>query len=139
MSWVPITELQDWYIESKIRGNYSFAEDIYQCTNSSQSVLNFEEVKKRSPIYFDLNSNTFPNSKLYIYAGIHDGFTGPVPITHSINIYNEILKKDDANKELMVQKENVKYMLANKSSTSLNNEEIGGRKIFFKGNIKIYL
>ena len=135
LSWVPITELQDWYVESKIRGK-SFAEDIYKCTNSSQNVLNFEEVKKRSPVYFDLNSNTFPDSKLYIYAGIHDGFTGSVPITHSINIYNEILKKDDANRELMVQEENIKYMLANKSSSSLNYRKIEGRKIFYQREYK---
>ena len=135
LSWVPITELQDWYIESKVRGN-SFADDIYKCTNSSQNVLNFEEVKKRSPMYFDLNSNTFPSSILNIYAGIHDGFRGGVPITHSINMYNEILKKDNANRELMVQKEDIKYMLANKSSVSLNYGEIEGRKIFYHRKYK---
>src|SRR5690606_31810179 len=30
-------------------------------------------------------------AKLYIYAGIHDGRKGRVPITHSLRIYNRLL------------------------------------------------
>ena len=36
-------------------------------------------------------ANKLKTSHLQIYAGIHDGYTGSVPISHSINFYNKLL------------------------------------------------
>lgn len=98
ISFAAITNLEDWYYEMKKRGA-TYASDIMNCT-SSKKVLNMEEIEKRSPVYFSINKDTFNNSKLYLLHGIHDGFTGSVPITHSIDMYNVIVIKDGEEKEV---------------------------------------
>ena len=31
-----------------------------------------------------------PNTPVFIFAGIHDGFSGSVPITHSVRLFNRL-------------------------------------------------
>ena len=31
-----------------------------------------------------------PDTPVYIFAGIHDGFTGSVPMTHSVRLFNRL-------------------------------------------------
>jgi hypothetical protein len=89
-AWASITDLIAWYNESKIRSN-NYAGNILDCTGS-ENVLNIENARKRSPVYWDTPVEKLKSSKLFIYAGIYDGIQGSVPITHSINFYNKLLK-----------------------------------------------
>lgn len=88
-AWASITDLAAWYHESTILKN-KYARDILDCTGSKDE-LNIENAKKRSPLYMKTPLEKVKNTTLFIFAGIHDGIQGSVPITHSINFYNKLL------------------------------------------------
>lgn len=92
-AWVPITNLVDWYYESLGRGN-KYADHIWQATRSDKS-LDLMEAKMRSSFFMETPIQQRTNSTLHIYAGVHDGYTGSVPITQSINFYNKLIKDID--------------------------------------------
>lgn len=87
-AWVPISSLTHWYSES-LAAKRSYADDIVACTGSGKG-LNLREMENRSPI----NWLTKPRSgvTLRLYAGVTDGHTGSVPITHSIDYFNRFVK-----------------------------------------------
>jgi lysophospholipase L1-like esterase/dienelactone hydrolase len=88
-AWAPISDLESWYWES-IGRKQKYAADILKAT-SKDSVFNAEEARLRSPLLQQFPKELRKNAKLYIYEGIHDGYTGSVPITHSINMYNRLV------------------------------------------------
>lgn len=88
-AWVPISNLSDWYWECTSR-KLKYTKDIEQAT-SSNGQFNSAESDKRSPILMSV-PQVRKNSSLHIYAGIHDGYSGSVPITQSINFYNKIAR-----------------------------------------------
>ena len=87
-AWVPISNLSDWYWESKGR-NSKYAADIEQI-GMKNGVMNWQEINSRSPAKMPFPAEKRKNASLNIYAGVHDGYTGSVPITHSIFFYNKI-------------------------------------------------
>ncbi|NND08031.1 MAG: prolyl oligopeptidase family serine peptidase [Saprospiraceae bacterium] len=95
-AWVPISNLVDWYYESVGREN-KYANDIAQVTNpegvkEGTFVLNVSEAKSRSPYYMQTPILEREGSQLSIYAGIHDGYEGSVPITQSLKFYNKVVR-----------------------------------------------
>ena len=86
-AWAPISDLVSWYWESKGR-NSKYANDIEQVA-MTDGIMNWAELFKRSPINLSIPAQR-KTATLNIYAGIHDGYTGSVPITHSILFYNKI-------------------------------------------------
>jgi hypothetical protein len=89
-AWASISDLIAWYNECRIKKS-SYAENIWECTESKNGELNEKVAKQKSPIYWITPINKLSNSAIYIYAGINDGVKGSVPITHSINFYNKLL------------------------------------------------
>ena len=96
-AWNPITNLVDWYYESLGR-RLKYADDILLATSSDEK-LNTEEAMRRSPIFLTYPGKIRDESMLFIYHGIHDGYEGQVPITHSLNFYNELVKNIDPNEK----------------------------------------
>ena len=91
-AWVPITDLIAWHHQSTIRKN-KYAKDILDCIGKGiKGGLDEEEAKKRSPIFLPTPLSRVSQTKLFIYTGIYDGIQGSVPITHSINFYNKLLR-----------------------------------------------
>jgi Lysophospholipase L1 and related esterases len=88
-AWAPISDLEAWYWESVGR-KQKYAEDILHSVSDS-SVFNKYEALRRSPLMQDYPKELRKNAKLFIYEGIHDGYTGSVPVTHSINMYNRLV------------------------------------------------
>ncbi|HJS00381.1 MAG TPA: GDSL-type esterase/lipase family protein, partial [Flavobacterium sp.] len=88
-AWAPISDLEAWYWESTGR-KQKYATDIFKAT-STDTIFNAEEARLRSPLLQQFPKNLRKNAKLYIYEGVHDGYTGSVPITHSINMYNRLV------------------------------------------------
>jgi dienelactone hydrolase len=86
IAWVPISDLSAWYHQLP-NDNTGYARDILTCTSSGDTLDN-NVARSRSPLYWDLPEK--PNGRLEIYAGIHDGHTGSVPISHSILFYNRM-------------------------------------------------
>lgn len=87
-AWAPISNLSDWYWESKGR-NAKYATDVEHVAMKNGK-MDWNELDKRSPIKLLVPEEKRKNSVLNIYEGVHDGYTGSVPITHSILFYNKI-------------------------------------------------
>ncbi len=113
-AWVPISDLVDWYWACDSRG-LKYAGDILQSTGSRDSVLDTEEAKRRSPYFMDTPVSQRKNSTLNIYCGIHDGYSGSVPITQSINFYNKLVRDMKGNKAALVPREDALYMLSQRT------------------------
>lgn len=86
-AWASISDLDSWYWESKGRAA-KYATDIEQVVMLN-GILNRVELLKRSPLYLSVPTQR-KGAQLNIYAGIHDGYTGSVPITHSLLFYNRL-------------------------------------------------
>jgi predicted peptidase len=97
-AWSSISDLATWHEESLERKN-KYADEIIKCTNAN-GVLDDQKARERSPLFWETPIKKRRNSALQIYAGIHDGYTGSVPISQSIHFYNKLLidtgETDDA-------------------------------------------
>ncbi len=99
-AWVPISNLVDWYYESVGRNN-KYAYHMALATTGidfdmADYYLNEEEAMARSPYFMQTPTEERKQSKLYIYAGIHDGYTGSVPITQSLKFFNKLVHDYDS-------------------------------------------
>jgi len=139
-AWASISDLIAWYNQSKIRGN-GYDKNILDCT-LSEDKLNTEVAKQKSPIYWNTPTEKLKNSKLYIHAGIYDGIQGSVPITHSINFYNKLLKDLSVSDSSKYVSDNEKLKLLEFRKPLGNLGSIGGRKICLKkeyGNLSLVI
>lgn len=99
-AWVPISNLVNWYYESVGRKN-KYARDIVLSTNVVSGKyedisINEIEAKERSPFFMKTPVKKRSESKLFIYAGIHDGYQGSVPITQSLHFFNKVINDYDS-------------------------------------------
>lgn len=88
-AWAPISDIEAWYWESVGR-NQKYAKDILNALGQDNT-FDREEALMRSPLLHAYPRGQRKGAKLYIYEGIHDGYKGSVPITHSINMYNRLV------------------------------------------------
>ena len=134
-AWVPISDLEAWYYESVGRNN-KYATDIMKLTRSEE-ILDAIEAKKRSPMYMHIPENLASRGKLSIYTGIHDGYSGSVPITHSINFYNRMVRVLGGNETVSVPQHDIISMLAKRSFPDNGKTSfIGDRKIHYQRQFK---
>lgn len=115
-SWVGISDLKAWYYETKGR-NLPYAQDILACTGDT-TTLNIKEVEERSPFYC---RNPDRKSDLFLYAGIHDGYTGSVPVTQSIKFFNRLVSDYKDAKPVNLVSESTQVELLTKRSMPGNN------------------
>ena len=134
-SWVPITDLAQWYKEGLIRKS-EFTADILKCTSSNKGFLNLHVAKERSPMFWQTPRELRKDTKLYIYTGIHDGITGSVPITHSIGFYNKIIADFAASDSIHFVSEKEKFLLLAKRNPLGNYGKISDRKIIVRKEYK---
>lgn len=119
--WVPITNLADWYAETKKASQHYYKDVAASCGGSpGTSEAVDEEYRKRSPITYLYVKSALP--PLDINAGIHDGHTGSVPISHSLKAFNAIAapedRVDDGDIQYMVAKRAIPEDLKNPSMMS---------------------
>ena len=88
LAWVPISDLEAWYWQSRSRG-LPYATDVLECTSSGNK-LDIAEARRRSPMHWPPPSGSLPC--LEIYAGVEDGYTGSVPVSHSIGFFNKMVR-----------------------------------------------
>ena len=143
-SWVPISDLESWYAQSLGRKN-KYAGDILLVTSSKDSILKVSEARERSPFYMVTPANKLDYAHLKIYAGIHDGYTGSVPITQSLKMYNKILRDVGASEPThFVPYEDILYMLETRLSPEPETDwgYLYDRKIHYKksyGNVQLVI
>ncbi|HAK77013.1 MAG TPA: peptidase [Runella sp.] len=107
-AWASISDLAAWYGESVERKN-RYGPEIVKCTGAGD-IFDEQKAKERSPLYWKTPIKKRKKSSLYIYAGVHDGYTGSVPISHSINFYNKLVTD-------FKEKDKTRYVLAKDAAT----------------------
>ena len=136
-AWASISNIEKWFYESKGRNN-KYAKDIAQATtgktfSGNNYYMDAKEAEKRSPMFMQTPVKKRANSKLYIYEGIHDGYTGSVPITQSLNIYNKIVSDFNSTaKEDLVPTEDILEMLASQYFVAPQKGTIGNRIVHYQ-------
>lgn len=90
-AFVPISDLERWYYESLGR-RQKYYRELLAVTRSPDS-LRFDgaEARRRSPLFLKTPVARRRDTRLLIAAGVHDGYTGSVPVTHSIAMFNKLV------------------------------------------------
>jgi Prolyl oligopeptidase family len=137
-AWVPISDLEKWYLESTERKN-KYASEIIKCTNETES-FDVIKARERSPIYWTTPISKRKNSILQIFAGIHDGYNGPVPISHSINFYNKLLIDNGiSDSSTYVSKKDLLQMINHQTFATTTHMTIGDRPILYQKKTKLII
>lgn len=105
-AWVPISDLGVWHAENVVskRGYAKMMEQV--CGGPPGRPETDAQYKARSPLFL------LPAAKglaLDINAGIHDGHTGSVPISHSLRAFN-VLAEANGCKAKQVSDEDIAFM-----------------------------
>lgn len=87
-AWVPLSDLGSWHKESMARG-LKYAKDLEQVATVNGQ-FKVEELDYRSPLQLNCNSDLLKHRELHLYTGIHDGYSGSVPVSHSLLFYNKM-------------------------------------------------
>tara|TARA_S200000501_G_scaffold374616_1_gene424593 strand:+ start:663 stop:1631 length:969 start_codon:yes stop_codon:yes gene_type:complete len=89
-SWVPITDCAAWHREC-VKSGRKYYNDLEKSCGGKPSVSPAveEEYKRRSPLTWLGEASKVP---IDINAGITDGHTGSVPISHSLRAFNLLAK-----------------------------------------------
>ena len=131
-AWASISDLEAWYAQSVERKN-KYAAEIVQCIGAI-GAFDAEKARARSPLFWETPVGKRKNSLLQIYVGVHDGYTGSVPISQSINFYNKLLKDyKEKDQTRYVSAEDMELMLKTRSFPAQNPvEKLGDRAILYK-------
>jgi len=131
-AWAAISDIHQWYYETKARG-LKYAKHIALATTGDSLHVNVEEAKSRSPRFMHTPVANRQNSKLFIYTGVHDGYKGSVPITHSLDIYNKVVQ-DFAPSEAvsLVPQTVIKRLITTRDLPNAHFGKIGNRKIHYR-------
>jgi poly(3-hydroxybutyrate) depolymerase len=135
-AWCGISDLSAWYWQSLERKN-KYAGDIIRCTDAGDT-FNEQKAKDRSPLFWHTPTKQRKKSVLQIYAGIHDGYSGSVPISQSIHFYNKLLRDyKEKNTSNYVSPADLETMLKNQSFSSTDTRsKIGDRVIHYQKSSK---
>ena len=134
-AWVPISDLAAWYYQSLGRKN-KYAGHILTATGSIDSVLNVEEARNRSPLFMVAPTDKRKGSRLTIYAGIHDGYEGSVPVSQSLNFYNKVIKDNGASDDQLISENEILKLVSMRMYPTLTDKKIGDRNVIYERNFK---
>jgi len=124
-SWVGISDVEAWYYESRGRGQ-KYADDILKCVGDS-AVLNAAEARRRSPLHLPVPKR---NGSLHLYTGIHDGYKGSVPITHTLHFYNKIVAaQNKPEKNALVTQQEILNLVVRQTAERSFAYDLGKRKV----------
>jgi predicted peptidase len=131
-AWASISDLSVWYEQGMERKN-KYPAEIVKCTNETDS-FDTLKAKERSPLFFKTPVKKRKNAALQIFAGIHDGHTGSVPISHSILFYNKVLTDfNEPDKGKYVSEADLEVMIKTQKFESPNIQgKIGNRTVHYK-------
>ncbi len=136
-TWAGISNLVDWYYESKGRQR-EYARHIAMATTGKTfegDEYDFDEKEaiKRSPVFMEVPVEKRKSSRLFIYTGVHDGYTGSVPITHSINFYNKVVADMAPHeKKAIIPDRDIITLLTYRGYPSARKDQIGDRVIRYQ-------
>jgi pimeloyl-ACP methyl ester carboxylesterase len=127
LAWAPIADLAAWHEESTARGNFDFAREIRNCTGSGEHLAR-DAARLRSPLYWSLAAT--PKPRIELYAGINDGYSGTVPISHSIRFFNRLAEVYSVPSRQVSAGETA-TLLSRGVATTAATMQIAGRAVLF--------
>lgn len=140
-AWASISNIEYWYYESVGRKS-KYARDIAEATTGKQFKgdhykFNEAEARKRSPMFMNTPVAQRENSKLFIYTGIHDGYTGSVPITQSLRFFNKVVHDFDPNDhETLISTDEMLRLVERQNTDFLNPAKTHHGDILFRRQYK---
>jgi len=129
-AWVPISDLRAWYVEcTEAKRGYA-GQVVKSCGGPpGHSPEVDEEYKKRSAITYLAAAVGLP---LDINAGIQDGHTGSVPVSHSLLAFNQVAKPEDRLSEEEVRHFTAKAEVPPHLQASVTDPTYGKKKPLFR-------
>lgn len=128
-AWVPISDLREWYWETKGR-HLKYADDLEKVMGKKGG-MDLSGLDQRSPLKIPspVKRNKFP--ALQIYAGVHDGYTGSVPVSHSIRFFNKVARERYPDQSSLPVSDSLTQLLLTRRNAGFvsNPTFLGGRKI----------
>ena len=120
-SWVPIADLAAWHAEN-VASKRTYWILLDKCCGGPPSAATLAEYRARSPLFHLAAAQGLP---IDLNAGIHDGHTGSVPISHTLRAFNVLAaanglpekRLSDDEIALMVSQEKVPATLAAEGET----------------------
>ncbi len=106
-AWVGISDLTAWHIETKKAGrNYSqhIEKAVGGAPGSSKEID--QQLNQRSPLTYLHRAKGLP---IDLNAGIHDGHTGSVPISHTLRAFNHLVKTNGQTNQ-SISEQNIQSM-----------------------------
>jgi poly(3-hydroxybutyrate) depolymerase len=85
-AWVPVTDLLAWHRDNTV-SKRKYDKMLEQVCGGPPGPQNEADYRKRSPVFHLAAAKGLP---LDINAGIHDGHTGSVPVSHSLWAFNVV-------------------------------------------------
>lgn len=132
-AWVPITDLSAWKKQSERRSS-RYAKDVEKCA-SDHGKFSEALAKARSPLFMELpEGKSYPS--LHLYAGVNDGFSGSVPVSHSLLFFNKMAEHYGAGGENLVSANDMAN-LTTLASDGDPDDAIGDRSIHLKRSIPL--
>lgn len=95
-AWVPISDLIKLYYEC-IGRKTKYAKELLISTKSNinKEILDKNEARLRSPLFYKTPKDRMEKSNLYLYAGIYDGHyisdDHPLPVSQTMDFYNKLV------------------------------------------------
>ena len=106
-AWVPISNLTEWHQQTLgKKGKYD--QMLEKCCGGAPGPTTEAEYRARSPIFHLPNAKELP---MDINTGIHDGYTGSVPVSQSLNAFN-VLADANGLKDLRISDTDIQFMTA---------------------------
>jgi len=141
-AWAPVTDLAAWYPECLGR-NLHYARDLENVTSRGTG-FDPAEAARRSPVCLVPDRSLRKDTEVILYTGIHDGYTGSVPISHAIRQYNQLVRSfyPDKPQALIPDSTLLNLVLRRTNPAADPARQIGGRKIHLEtgtGNFKFFL
>jgi len=93
-AWVPVTDLAAWHADSTARNN-KYAGEIERVCGGLPGASSDVDAAYASRSAVARLSQARPPFPLDINTGIHDGYTGSVPVSHAILAFNAVAAETD--------------------------------------------
>lgn len=119
-AWCPISDLKKWHAECEKakRGYYKHIEKAVEGIPGQDAKAD-EECRKRSANTYLKNAKAV---NLDIATGIHDGHTGSVPISHTLEAFNVVADPKD-----QIASEDIEYFVEKEETPPALKKESGGK------------
>ena len=140
-AWVPINDLQAWYFETRERG-LRYADQVMNVAGGIpfDGTPAAASCDKRSAKTYLANAKGLP---VDINAGIHDGHTGSVPVSHTLHAFNILATPSDQIGEDAIAQIVAKEVLPKPLGMNVPVDELyGEKKVLFRrqsGNARVTL